>query len=915
MLKMRNWRVGLRLGLAFAFILSGLLVVAGVSRWAVMTLSTTVSSLYENNTVAGTELAKASTALLRYRNQVIQIIGAQNKEDFQEMNAELPKLQEEVRRYVGAYKAHPKGLSGSHDEQAEFETVEKGIEEYFALEKRTIDRIKAAVEAADPKELERLRQAAIQNSFYGAGPTMNIAGEQLDQLLGTVVQIASDSKQASEELIAQAEMILLGVLASCLLVGGVIARKLSVSITKPLSLLTNAVGLMAGGDLKARSAILGQDELGALAHAFNDMGDKLEQASTKQQEMVSTLNNADANLVISDRNLCMTYVNKGAETTFGKLAEQLRQAVPTFDPVRLVGGSVRPLLDCSQALRAGIDDPQRLPAREDVRLGSLLLDIRLTGLLSSAGEVMGYAMEWVNVSKIRQAEQNVVRMQSALEYAGTNFLIVDEQEQVIFLNKAARESLKQWEGGLGAEIPGFNADRILGTSVRTLCKDPGVLTGLIAELGPQAVRQGSLTLANRMLDYQIRAVFNQQGERVAFVAEWRDVTQERKTQQLIDELVQGASKGRLSARVPIDQLDGVYRSMAENANRLMDAIAVPMKEVGEVMEALSSCDLTATMTGNYEGEFEAMKTSLNQGMYNLTQNVVALREAVESVASGADGITAGYEDLSAQSSEQTTALGTTSTLMKHMTDTVKQNADNAKQANHLAMVSRDTADKGGMVTRKAVEAMDEINRSSKKIADIITVIDEIAFQTNLLALNAAVEAARAGEHGRGFAVVATEVRNLAQRSASAAKEIKGLIEESIRRVIDGSELVNRSGKTLDDIVSSVKHVTDIIAEISAASQEQAQEIDQVNRAVEKMDHVIQSASSRVEQMAGTSRLVKEETKELYQRVLGFKIQHTEGEKAVMPAVQSLRAFVADSIDRNLVDTQGARASAPRTKAA
>jgi methyl-accepting chemotaxis protein len=202
---------------------------------------------------------------------------------------------------------------------------------------------------------------------------------------------------------------------------------------------------------------------------------------------------------------------------------------------------------------------------------------------------------------------------------------------------------------------------------------------------------------------------------------------------------------------------------------------------------------------------------------------------------------------------------------------VKQNADNAKQANQLAIAARDTADKGGSVTKKAVEAMGEINKSSKKIADIITVIDEIAFQTNLLALNAAVEAARAGEHGRGFAVVAAEVRNLAQRSATAAKEIKGLINESIQRVNDGSELVNQSGKTLEEIVSSVKRVTDIIAEISAASQEQASGIDQVNKAIMQMDETTQQNAALVEETTSAAQSMKEQARELMQQVDVFKV--------------------------------------------
>ncbi|MFZ1805116.1 MAG: methyl-accepting chemotaxis protein, partial [Nitrospira sp.] len=265
------------------------------------------------------------------------------------------------------------------------------------------------------------------------------------------------------------------------------------------------------------------------------------------------------------------------------------------------------------------------------------------------------------------------------------------------------------------------------------------------------------------------------------------------------------------------------------------------------------------------------------------------------------------------------AVEKTSANIEALTSTVKQNADNAKQANQLAIAAHDIADKGGAVTYRAVEAMGEINKSSKKIADIITVIDEIAFQTNLLALNAAVEAARAGEHGRGFAVVAAEVRNLAQRSATAAKEIKGLINESIQRVTDGSELVHQSGKTLEEIVHSVKKVSDIIAEITSASQEQAGGIEQTNTVVGQMESSTQQNAALVEQMAGTTRLVKEETKELYRRVLGFTIRHSEEEKAAMPAVGLLRAHVAETIHESYesaevgVNADGARSVSGRSK--
>ncbi|OQW33624.1 MAG: hypothetical protein A4E19_04370 [Nitrospira sp. SG-bin1] len=301
-----------------------------------------------------------------------------------------------------------------------------------------------------------------------------------------------------------------------------------------------------------------------------------------------------------------------------------------------------------------------------------------------------------------------------------------------------------------------------------------------------------------------------------------------------------------------------------------------MTEAQKSLGALAEGDLTHMMAGTYQGELEKIKTSINAALSNLTHTISTVREAVEAVTAGSEQITKGSEDLSQRTSEQASALEETSASMEEMTSTVKQNADNAKQANQLAIAARDTADKGGAVTKKAVEAMGEINKSSKKIADIITVIDEIAFQTNLLALNAAVEAARAGEHGRGFAVVAAEVRNLAQRSATAAKEIKGLINESIQRVTDGSELVNQSGKTLEEIVSSVKRVTDIIAEISAASQEQASGIDQVNKAILSMDETTQQNAALVEETTSAAQSMKEQAKELLQQVEVFKVEQTEG---------------------------------------
>jgi methyl-accepting chemotaxis protein len=281
--------------------------------------------------------------------------------------------------------------------------------------------------------------------------------------------------------------------------------------------------------------------------------------------------------------------------------------------------------------------------------------------------------------------------------------------------------------------------------------------------------------------------------------------------------------------------------------------------------------LTDKITNDYQGSFGQLKNDANTTVANLTDIMTQLRDATESINTAAKEIASGNTDLSSRTEEQASSLEETASSMEELTSTVKQNAENARQANQLAIGASDVAVKGGAVVSQVVTTMSSINESSKKIVDIISVIDGIAFQTNILALNAAVEAARAGEQGRGFAVVATEVRNLAQRSAAAAKEIKELISDSVEKVGTGTKLVDEAGKTMEEIVSSVKRVTDIMGEITAASQEQSSGIEQVNQAITQMDEVTQQNAALVEQAAAAAESLEEQAQVLAQAVGVFKL--------------------------------------------
>jgi methyl-accepting chemotaxis protein len=363
----------------------------------------------------------------------------------------------------------------------------------------------------------------------------------------------------------------------------------------------------------------------------------------------------------------------------------------------------------------------------------------------------------------------------------------------------------------------------------------------------------------------------------------------------IRDIVAAANKGDFSIKLDMSGKAGYTKELSELLNQLSDTVDIAFKDTIHVAQSLAKGDLTQVVTRDYQGAFNDVKQNLNTTVGNLKSLVTEVKVSVDSIGTASKEIASGNTDLSQRTEEQASSLEETAASMEELTSTVKQNADNAKQANQLAHSASSVAEKGGAVVQEVVGTMSSINESSRKIVDIISVIDGIAFQTNILALNAAVEAARAGEQGRGFAVVAAEVRNLAQRSAAAAKEIKTLIGDSTEKVEIGTKLVDDAGKTMEEIVNAVKRVTDIMSEISAASAEQSQGIEQVNQAITQMDEVTQQNAALVEEAAAAAESLEEEAQNLTRSVSVFKmdnstsVQQVRTAEPVKPAVKHAAA--------------------------
>ena len=440
----------------------------------------------------------------------------------------------------------------------------------------------------------------------------------------------------------------------------------------------------------------------------------------------------------------------------------------------------------------------------------------------------------------RAAAAENARIRQALDRVSTSVILADASQTVIYINDIGAQMFARRQSEIRRSLPSFTAGQLLGASLDILSPEPARQHGLVERMTgshTQDVKFGECTF--RIV---VSPVMGRDGQRIGTVMEWTERTPEVAVESQMQSMLQAVLAGDLTQRLSLDGKTGYFEVLSRSVNQLAD---------------------------------------------NMAEIVATVKLAARDVYRGAEGISQGNVNLSQRTLEQVSSLEATSASVARITATVRQNAESAGRASALATTASDQAQNGGAVVTQAMRAMADINDASRRIADIIGVIDEIAFQTNLLALNAAVEAARAGEHGRGFAVVANEVRNLAGRSATAAREIKALIQDSVRKVNDGSELVNRSGETLGEIVASIKTVSGLVAEIAAASRDQSQGIVQINQAVLQMDQFTQTNGSLVAQAAAASQTMAQRAGELNGMMERYQLDEAHQQPgAPAPAVRT-----------------------------
>jgi len=495
--------------------------------------------------------------------------------------------------------------------------------------------------------------------------------------------------------------------------------------------------------------------------------------------------------------------------------------------------------------------------------GSALVP-RILGRLTSLQTKLGADFEAVK-SSLNDSQ----RIENALDSASSNVIVTDRFNSIIFVNSAFKEMLSAIENEMQRELPNLNTQDVLRQGLEVLFQNPEQQLSHLENLTDthkSRVEIGTLTL-----DLIMDPIFSTAGDRLGTVIEWKNITEHLAIEQNIATIVQHASKGLLSGHIDDSNLTGFEQTLAISINDLLSSFSGTLSSLNDILAGMSEGDMTMRLDAHYIGDLLAMKVAVNNALNNIEITLGQVKIGSESIGEMSTQVSIASHDLSERTQQQAASLEETAASMDELTSAVQKSTIQTEKANSLAHTAATEAEGGIVVMAQTLSAMTDISQLSRKIGDITSVIDSIAFQTNLLALNAAVEAARAGEHGRGFAVVAGEVRNLAQKSAEAAKDISSLIGSTTQQIESGTKLVEETNSVFEGMVGKIKEVEHLVAEVAATTSDQTRGLEQVNGAVITLDKMTQQNAALVEQLSATADEMQREAGQQAEFISHFKI--------------------------------------------
>ncbi len=672
----------------------------------------------------------------------------------------------------------------------------------------------------------------------------------------------TDDLYAEAWSLAKNQLLIIGLVLS---IAAGAAILLARSISKALAAMTDDLSRLANGDLKiGLRAKDRNDELGTMGRALSIVAGTLGKFVEAQLQMAL----AHSKGVVSHEIDAAQFPG-----VYGEIARNINEMVKTHIDVqnRFAGLMV-------QYANADFSDRMNpLPGEQQK--------------VSDSCERVRREMEAAS-----KAARYNAQVRAALDHVSVPVRIASDEGEILYINKALDETLHKCEPAFREQIPGFSASAVVGGSIGMFYSDPAAALGRLRSIA--RLTSSRLVLGGRQYNVLTTPVFGGDGERLGTVGQWIDITEQLAAEKEIALVVEAAAAGDFAKRIAEAGKEGFMLQMSQGINAILSTSETALDEIARILSALSKGDLAQNIEAKFQGVFAGLAQDSNNTIVRLREIIQQIRDVTGAIQAAASEISAGNNDLAHRTEEAASSLEQTAATIEELSATVKLNAENASHANKLALSASQGAARGGEVVAQVVKTMEAISDSSSKIGDITTLIDEIAFQTHLLALNASVEAARAGEHGRGFGVVASEVGALAKRCAGAAKDIKALILGSAGQVDQGAKLVASAGAAMNEIVVSVKRVTEIVGGIAAASNEQSEAIQQVNQAVTQIDQLTQQNAALVGEAAAAAKSMEEQAGGLVQAVSIFKLAKDAGAQSSVRGNGGLAKRPAASILRH-----------------